>query len=56
MQTGFGPVTRATGLPLTVIGLVGSDTHPVFVVNINRAEPLDNPVTIPFVVTEATVG
>ena len=39
IQSGSGPFTKAIGLPLTIIGAVGSESQPAFVVNTNLADP-----------------
>jgi hypothetical protein len=51
------PFRLITGLVSTIIGELGSETHPLDVwVKIKSAVPVESPVTKPVLVTDATDG
>lgn len=56
-QIVVGPEIDTNGLVFTLTISLGGEVHPVISsVNINRAVPLDTPVTIPALFTTATAG
>lgn len=54
IQIALGPVILPTGQELTVIARVGNDIQPPVFVKVKVADPTDNPVTIPSLLTLAT--
>ena len=57
IHIGFAPVTLTIGLAFTIIGVEARDEHPVeLCVKVKVAIPPAIPVTIPALVTVATVG